>query len=514
MKNEECLANVETVDNIVYLQNSSNQDSINLNFRSKLIGGLNEEDVKKYISAIEDKYQQTELEMNELISSRNILQEELAICKTTIMEEKRSLLESLEMAQNDLAAYVDECKNKDLTLQALSDEKNTKIAQLQIEIKQMAKKQTELEKRLSVSNQEFEQIMESASGVEQENNSLKSKIADLEKEILSNNTQDAEINKIVQVLEEQIEFEKARNEKISLDLERAQNDLVIRVDECNKKELAMQTLSNEKNSEIAQLHNQIKQMAEKQAELEKYSSVSGLEFEQIMERAAGFEQENDILKSKIADSEKELEIQRKISEKAEQELKLEKARASNYKINGFKDEIVNIYQQLEHLTAEQVNINKELQQQLELEQLRINKMEDLTEEKVNIINELQQQLESEQLRINKMEDLTEGQANIIKELQQQLESEQLRINKMEELTEEQVNIIKELQQQLESEQLRTNKAENGLAELIKWVSGLKDKLCSEQNLFETQIRQLAERHDLFQSEINGCFRNLEEYSNI
>lgn len=335
MKNEECLASVDNVDNIVYLQNSSNQDSINLNFRSKLIGGLNEEDVKKYISAIEDKYQQTEQEMKELISSRNVLQEELAIYKTTNIEEKRSLLESLEMAQNDLAAYVDECKKKDLTLQASSDEKNSKIAQLQIEIKQMAKKQTELEKRLSVSNQEFEQIMESASGFEQANNSLK---------------------------------------------------------------------------------------------------------------------------SKIADSEKELEIQRKISEKAEQELKLEKARSSNYKINGFKDEMVNIYQQLEHLTAEQVNINNELQQQLELEQLRIKKMEDLTEEQVNIINELQQQLEAEQLR--------------------------------------------------------TNKAENGLAELIKWVSGLKDKLCSEQNLFETKIKQLAERHDQFQSEISNCFLNLEEFSNI
>ena len=487
MKNEECLASVDNVDNIVYLQNSSNQDSINLNFRSKLIGGLNEEDVKKYISAIEDKYQQTEQEMNELISSRNVLQEELAICKTTIMEEKRSLLESLEMAQNDLAAYVDECKNKDLALQALSDEKNTKIAQLQIEIKQTAKKQTELEKRLSVSNQEFEQIMESASGIEQENNSLKSKIADLEKEILSNNnTQDAEINKIVRELEAQIEFEKAHNEKISLDLERAQNDLAIHVDECNKKELALQTLSNEKNLEIAQLHNQIKQMAEKQTELEKYLSVSGLESEQIMERTAGFEQENNILKSKIADSEKELEIQRKISEKAEQELKLEKARASNYKINGFKDEIVNIYQQLEQLTTEQVNINNELQQQLELEQLRVNKMEDLTEEQVIIIKELQQQFEAEQLRVNKMKDLTE----------------------------EQVNIIKELQQQLEAEQLRTNKAENGLAELIMWVSGLKDKLYSEQNLFETQIKQLAERYDQVQSEINGCFLNLGEFSNI
>jgi chromosome segregation ATPase len=461
MKNEECLASVDSVDsvdNIVYLQNSSNQDSINLNFRSKLIGGLNEEDVKKYISAIEDKYQQTEQEMNELISSRNVLQEELAICKTTNMEEKRSLLESLEMAQNDLAAYVDECKKKDLTLQALSDEKNSKIAQLQIEIKQMAKKQTELEKLLSVSNQEFEQIMESASGFEQENNSLKSKIADLEKEILSNNTQDAEINKIVRVLEEQIEFEKARNEKISLDLERAQNDLVIHIEECDKKELALQALSNEKNSETAQLHNQIKQMAEKQAELEKRLSVSGLESEQIMERTAGFEQENNILKSKIADSEKELEIQRKISEKAEQELKLEKARSSNYKINGFKDEMVNIYQQLEHLTAEQVNINNELQQQLELEQMRIKKMEDLTEE--------------------------------------------------------QVNFIKELQQQLEAEQLRTNKAENGLAELIMWVSGLKDKLCSEQNLFETKIKHLAERHDQFQSEISNCFLSLEEFSNI
>jgi chromosome segregation ATPase len=454
MKNEESII---SLDNIVYLRNNSDQESINLNFRSKLIGGLNEEDVKKFISVIENKYQQKVQEMNELVSAKNLLQAELAIYKATTLEEKRSMLESLEKAHNDLAVYVDECNNKDLALQSLSDKKNSEIAQLQNEIKQMAEKQRELEKLISVSNLESEQIMESAAGFEKENNLLKSKIADLEKDISSNNTQDSEINNIVREFEQQIELEKSRYEKQSLGLEKAHNDLAVYVDE------------------ITQLQNEIKQMAEKQRELEKLISVSKLEFEQIMESAAGFEKENNILKSKIADLEKDIssnntqdaeinkivreleqqiefeksryekqstdlemynqkiinlektiEVQRKISEKTEQELNLEKARASNFKVHGFKDEIVNIYQKLEQLTAEQVNLNNELQHQLEVEQLR------------------------------------------------------------------------------------ANTAENSLEELIQWVSGLKDKLFNEQNMFETQVRQLAERHSQFRSEISDCFLNRVE----
>ncbi|HAQ06511.1 MAG TPA: hypothetical protein DCR24_02915 [Bacillus bacterium] len=125
-----------------------------------------------------------------------------------------------------------------------------------------------------------------------------------------------------------------------------------------------------------------------------------------------------------------IEEQKKIRAKAEEEMKLEKARVSSCKINGFKDEVFNIYQQLEALTEDQVKINKELQEQLEIEQKR------------------------------------------------------------------------------------ANKAERSLAEMAKWVSELKDKLYSEQNLFENQFKQMAERYGRFQSEINGCFINLEEQESL
>jgi chromosome segregation ATPase len=210
MKNEESLA---SLDNLVYLRNNLNQEAGSLNFRSKLIGGLNEEDVKNYISDMEDKFQKLEQEMNELRTTKNLLQAELASCKSTTLEEKRSLLESLEKAHNDLAVYVDECNNKDQALQSVSDHKNSEIAQLQNEIKQMTEKQKELERISSASNQESEQRAQSAAGLEQENNILKLKIADLEKKISVNHNRDAEINKTVQELKQQIEFEKARNEK-------------------------------------------------------------------------------------------------------------------------------------------------------------------------------------------------------------------------------------------------------------------------------------------------------------
>lgn len=329
MKNEESLA---SSDNLVYLCNISDQESISSNFRSKLIGGLNEEDVKNYIGTIENKYMQIEQEMKremqELISSRNKLHKELTISKTTAIEDKKSLLESLEKAQLDLAVCTEECKNKDLAMQSLSDKNNAEIAQLHNKVNQMAEKRAELEKQLSASRLSMENIMESTAGLKQENNVLKLKIVDFEEKILSGSPQE-DIDKIIQELEQQIEIEKSHNVKQN-------NDLEI------------------------------------------------------------FNQKIISLEETIAENIKVIEEHRKINEKTEQELKLEKARSSNYKINKFKDEIENIYQQLEELTTEQVNINNELQHQLEVEQLRANKAENELAELLKWVSELKDKLYNEQ----------------------------------------------------------------------------------------------------------------------
>ena len=208
---------------------------------------------------------------------------------------------------------------------------NSEIVQLENEIKHITAERKELERLLSASRQELQQTKLYADGLEQENNVLKSKIADLEKAISSSdNTQDDEIKHTFLELEQQIEFEKARNEKQSIDLEK----------------------SNQK--------------------------IIGLE-------------------EIIAKNTLEIEKQRKISGKNEQALKEDKARAASSKITGFKDEIENIYKKLENLTEEQVEINNELQQQLEVEQLRANKAENGLAELFKWVSELKDKLDSEQI---------------------------------------------------------------------------------------------------------------------
>jgi chromosome segregation ATPase len=366
MTNEENLSNTENLpdidDSITQLRIKLDKETIQSTFRTKMIGGLHEEDVLNYIGSLETKYQLIEQEMkkdmDELLSSRNKLQKELETCQATALEEKNCLQESLKHTQDELAAQTDKYKNMDLTLQALNSKNNTKITNLQNELHHMAEERKELEKILSLSRQEISHARENSARYDQENNILKAKIADLEKK-LSNNGRNEEIRRVSQEYEQRLEAEKSRIEQQNLDLETYK---------------------------------------------EKFLT----------------------LEEKLAANIIEMEELRKISEKAEQELKLEKAKVSSYKISGFKDAIGNIYQQLENLTEEQVKINDELQQQLEFEQQR------------------------------------------------------------------------------------ANKAEDGLAGLIKWVSELKDKLFNEQNLFETQLKQISERYDTYQSEINGCFSNLQD----
>ena len=90
-------------ENLLDLRKKLSKESIHSNFRSKIIGGLNEKDVLKYIDLLGEKYQQVEQEMKkdlfDLLSSKNKLQKEFEIYQTSALEEKQSLQESLDKAQ-------------------------------------------------------------------------------------------------------------------------------------------------------------------------------------------------------------------------------------------------------------------------------------------------------------------------------------------------------------------------------------------------------------------------------
>lgn len=184
--------------------------------------------------------------------------------------------------------------------------------------------------------------------------------------------------------------------------------------------------------------------------------------ETMAERSAGFEEENNFLRLKIAELEKraqsndmfeelqqknaeleeavaektsELEDQQRIIEDAAQQLNIERSRVLSNEITGFKDEVGSIYKKIETIADAQMKINNELQLKLD----------------------------------------------------------------------EQVTANSELLQQLEMEQLRAFKAEDDKRSLIRCISELKDSLFSEQNLLEIQLNQISERRN----EISGRLTNLE-----
>jgi hypothetical protein len=92
----------------------------------------------------------------------------------------------------------------------------------------------------------------------------------------------------------------------------------------------------------------------------------------------------------------EIVEQRKLCEKAEQELKSGKAQVSGGEIIELKDEILGIYKKLNTLTEDQVQLNDKLQQQLDEEQLRANKAENNLAILTKWVSELNERLCNEQ----------------------------------------------------------------------------------------------------------------------
>lgn len=305
MANEENLSVID--NNLVDLRQKLTKEAIQSNCRSKIIGGLNEEDVKKYIANVEEKCRQIEDEMKPYINELLSLQKEFEIYKNTTREEKKNLQESLEEAQNNLAFYMDKCKNLDTTLQSLHDQDNSENAQLKIEKHKMEEERKELKKLLGESRQEIEQIKINSAELKQENDVLKSKIDSLKKEIST---------------------------------QKDKEDFNKDVEEYKKKIISLEETIEKNKREIEELS--------------------------------------------------------KINENTEKALKLEKTQLSNCKVNGFKDEIMNLHNKLESITEEQIQINTELQEQLNFEQERANTAEQQLAELNNWASELKNILFSKQ----------------------------------------------------------------------------------------------------------------------
>ena len=284
--------NLTIEERLLDLRKKLNKESIHSSLRPKLIGGLNEKDVLKYIDVIENKYQDIEQELKkslyELVSARDRLLKELEAAKAAAVEEKENMQASLDQSQKDLAVYASKCEEMEFTIQSLNENNNSLINQLQNDNSRLAMERQDLESRLTASRKEIAELKEFSAEVEQKNQILELKIDELQEDLERKPTEDNE--------------------------------------------------------------EYIKKIKSLEGTIEQY---------------------------KI-----EIEEHRRTRTRAEDELKLKKAQVTNCKITGFKDEVFNIYQQLDALTQEQVQMNKELQEQLKFEQARAEK----AEQRVEILN--------------------------------------------------------------------------------------------------------------------------------
>ena len=600
------------VDDFKNLQKRLNHEAIRQQFRSKLVGGLNEDDVTAYIEDIEEKLRKLEQEnkkvSDDMYSLKNKFNKEL--------EDKYDLQENLNKTQNDLDTYIAECKNKELIIQSLNEKASSEREQLHNEINQITEERKELEKLLNESGMEVEQMRNYAAGFKEDNSVMIAKIADLEKE----NLEIAKLNNEIHQMSEERKTLEELLAKSGMEIEQVKK-CAAEFEEDNSVMKAKIVELEKENLKIAQMNNEIHQMSEEKKTLDELLSKYGIEVEEVKKCAAEFEEDNCTMKAKIADLEKEnlkiAVLNNEIYQMSEERKTLEELLAkSGMEIEQVKKYAAEMSEERETLEELFIESSKEVEQlkkctaefeennnvmklriaDLEKESLKVaqlnNEILQMTEERKmleellnessveieqvkicaaefeennnvmkariaglekeivskNIQNEeinkacknLEQQLNDEKscnekqsndlaMFSQKIKDLEEAITEKLMEIKEQRkknEQVELELNmekarvlsyKINGFKDEFANIYKkienlsdesnqysrnnnELQQQLLAEQLRADKAEKDFTELSAVFTSLKEKYYNEFNPYDNQFKQIVEQRNQLQPE--------------
>lgn len=399
------------MDDLKELQQRLNYESIKHQFRPKLIGGLNEDDVSQYIEYIEDKFHKLEQENKKYMDLNYNLKKQLE----AQIEENMSLKENMDDANQRINIYIAESKNKDTLVKSMNDNFSLEKEAFQNEILKMKEGREELESMLSEARITIAESEDCKIRLEENNDRLKSRIVSLEKE---NEKIEVLMEDISILTEEKAELEKMLSEvsfKIDQvneyetrqkELESKLKDLEPELKQSKEYTATLEESNKAMTAKLAELENKTKSMEDSNAQIDKLCQElkSQLEAEksknekQIMYLEMS-KQKITSLEATVKESMTELEEQRKVTDRAEQELQLEKAKASSNKINGFKEELESIYRKIEILEDEAAqhvqNIN-ELQQQLSLEQIRANKAENNLSAYSKLVSDFKDKFEKEQ----------------------------------------------------------------------------------------------------------------------
>jgi DNA repair exonuclease SbcCD ATPase subunit len=342
----------ENMNELKKLKQRLNHESIRHQFRTKVVGGLNEEDVTKYIEDLEGKFKQLEKNYKKATDDIYIIRNKLNM----ELEEKYKLEEDIKEMEQELSVYKYECKQKDMTINSLSEQSNSENEILKSQARQFAQEKTEIERQLEELNIKYEQSKEYVAKLEEENNGV------------------AAIQEENRKMADEIEaFEELLNQS-SIELEH----LRMSAEESEKENTVMKAkiidLENKLSAKDYKINeiNRVCQDLKQELEIEK-SCGEKLNMDLVI-----FKQKIVSLEETINEKLEELDEQTKSKEKIEQELAMEKSKVLSYRINGFKEEFEEMYKKIEKLEEEaneSIQSSTYLQQQLAIHQNRADKAE-------------------------------------------------------------------------------------------------------------------------------------------
>lgn len=153
------------IDNDLQLiRNSVEKLTIQSDLRRKLIGGISEEDVAKYIDSVRQQFQLNEDELKQNIkvlqSSNDEMRREFDRYSQKFLEEKAKLQEDLEKALADSSVYKKKCSEMDEIIKEIDARYDSEVNGLVNENQQLESKCDGLSKQLLTFEAKVEELQE------------------------------------------------------------------------------------------------------------------------------------------------------------------------------------------------------------------------------------------------------------------------------------------------------------------------------------------------------------------
>lgn len=478
------------------LQQRLNHEAIRHQFKKKVVGGLDEEDVTKYIEDLEGKFKKLEQECKKATDETYALRIKL----NKELEEKDSLLTNIDELKSDLNDYMVKYAQKDMAINILNEKFTADSQALNNEIKQIQEEKNQLSHKLDESRSELEQIREYAIKFENENNILKNRIDLLEKE----NTQIGLLrNDNARLEEEQRELTRQIND-YSIEIEQLKDHVTKYINE----NVAMK-------SKLTEMEIENLQLSEQRNDLIKQINDSRATIEELMDKSTRLENENISMKSIIESLEKDNEQIPLLKEqiiKSEEEL-----RALNELLIESDEEMQHMKEYMAVFENEESTLKAKIAE-LEEENLQIAELKESNVQMVEEIKAFEELLSQSSMEFEQLKEQT---ANIeienkelaakISELENVASSKDYKINEIN-------RVCQDLKQQLEIEKSCSDKLNMDLVIFKQKIKSLEETIneklaeLEEQKLEKERIEQelSMEKSKLLSYKVNGFKEELSE----